>query len=391
MSREIGCCLEEGLKLIFRKIKFFFSAKTIQAGNIWLDDIVEKLRQSSIGILLFTKENTDSTWMAFEAGAIANNFGVNKVIPIIFDGHIADLNHLIRSIFQSVTYSEDGIKHVLESINDSLPEDHPDKLSNKTLELNFRYMWTSFSEQTNKILNKYNSTIPHDNIIIDTGKVMDDMFSFVKNSTSTVADSVFLLIKEIKPLIEYIRVAHSGSYLFIDGENEAFSAITSATFRANKCIHSTRFSPMSIIGNQDDYGKAISSRVIGNNGYSNIKYSRIVSANSESKLEDIKGYFKEFRGHNFVLYLTKKTNPFELVIIDRNEVFIHFYGVGHVINSTLHIVGEEVAKRFIELYAMLHHPDYDPNIKRIDFLYLHQDDVNLYQDVERFFDHGNAN
>ena len=89
--------------------------------------------------------------------------------------------------------------------------------------------------------------------------------------------------------------------------------------------------------------------------------------------------------HDFMFAQTKKTNSFELVIIDCNEVFIHFYGSGEVISSTLHIVGEKVADKFIEIYERLHGLDYDPDIFKIEFMYLREDDDSVMEKVEKYF------
>ena len=194
---------------------------------------------------------------------------------------------------------------------------------------------------------------------------LDNLYSLIKS----LPFSSEAFANDISQLVQQVKTTHAGSYLFIDGQSAAFSALIAATMRAKKYIFSTRFFPMAIVGNQDDYGQAITSRVLGDpvKGVNALQgYTRIISANNIDKLKDIDRYFADFLGANFTLHVTRKTNSFELVIIDNEEVFVHFYGAGQVINSTLHIVGEELASRFLNIYERLH-PVNDPDVLSIEF------------------------
>lgn len=140
---------------------------------------------------------------------------------------------------------------------------------------------------------------------------------------------------------------------------------------------------MSISDNQDEYGQAIISRVSGDKSLEH--YVRIIAANHISKLKDIDLYLKEFRGKDFDLFLTKKTSSFEMVTIDEEEVLIHFYGKGQVINSTLSIVGPEVTRNFIKVYEQLIDPIYDPEILKVEFKYIREDEVDIWRSRIRDF------
>ena len=53
------------------------------------------------------------------------------------------------------------------------------------------------------------------------------------------------------------------------------------------------------------------------------------------------------------LYLTKRDNNFELVVIDDKAVFIHFYGNDRRIKSTLLIRGKPVIREFERIYDQI--------------------------------------
>src|SRR5688572_28515648 len=69
-SRSIAEGINSWLPLVLQPIRPFFSPK-IEKGTVGLEKIRESLEQSSFGILCLTKENLNSNWIHFEAGALS--------------------------------------------------------------------------------------------------------------------------------------------------------------------------------------------------------------------------------------------------------------------------------------------------------------------------------
>ncbi len=140
---------------------------------------------------------------------------------------------------------------------------------------------------------------------------------------------------------------------YIDGETEAFAALTEVTRRARNTIMSTRFFPDSVL-TQPDYVSAMEKRIMGTDGLPPLAhYFRIVAVNNPEKQKDIFHHLNMFAGRPFELYLTQNQNAFELVIVDETDAFIHFYKKERVIASTLHIQGKLVVREFIEIFQQL--------------------------------------
>lgn len=155
-------------------------------------------------------------------------------------------------------------------------------------------------------------------------------------------------------------------------------ALTVATKRARRSICSTRFFPCPIQGRHDLYAASIRGRVLGDDGHNAVHvYYRIVAANKPSKLGDVKRYIREFRGRPFKLFLTHKTNSFELVIIDEQETFIHFYGRDSVIGSTLYLPGINAAKRFRDVFDRLRNRSFDETIEVFDCENIREDEIEM--------------
>ena len=140
---------------------------------------------------------------------------------------------------------------------------------------------------------------------------------------------------------------------FIDGQDDAFQALTQATAQAKFAVRSSRFFPASIMS-RPDYLQAIEERVRGSESRPAVhEYRRIIALNNMDKKQDVIQHIVNFAGRPFKLFLTSHENSFELVVIDDTDVFIHFAKAELVIASSLHLHGRRIAQRFIDVFDQL--------------------------------------
>jgi hypothetical protein len=183
------------------------------------------------------------------------------------------------------------------------------------------------------------------------------------------------------------KISSKQIYAFIDGEAEALNALTVATKKAKREIRATRFFPTPLRSRFPEYAEAIRERVLGLNDTKPLEhYFRVVAVNNEQKLEDVLEYITNFCGKSFILYLVNYSNDFELVIIDEDEAFVHFYGENQIISSTLHLQGKEIARKFAAIFRRLHEPAHGREILKIDCKYLSATTMEKEQkEVKEFF------
>ncbi|NEP19912.1 MAG: toll/interleukin-1 receptor domain-containing protein [Leptolyngbya sp. SIO4C1] len=393
VSKRIAGILKDWLYNVFTEaeLDIFFSSDDIDAGKRWSSDLAERLQESDVGIFLYTQKNLDSLWMAFEAGALSKHIDTGRVIPLLFGARVTDLKGPV-SQFQGRRFTKDEMLKTLAAINSCLSN----QKTEKDLERNLGFSWNYLNEKIQLILEEEQRQVEGEETR-DVGEVLDNMYSLIRTSplySTSFAKEISELLQEVKSshedvsdLIEQVKKTLRGSYLFIDGEKQAFAALIAATMRARREIRSTRFSPMAISGNKNEYGQAIRARVIGTSEIKPVqRYIRIIAANIPEKMRDIETYLEEFPGKNFELYLTRNSHSFEMVIIDEEEVFIHFYGEGQVIDSTLNIVGPEVTKNFINVYNQLHDPNYS-DVLKLEFKYMKRNEVDKFRhEIKDFFE-----
>ena len=156
LSQSIGEAFKDWLPTVLQTVKPYFTPADIEKGSRWSSDIAKELEQCKVGIFIFTKENLDSQWMMFEAGAISKTLDTTKVCPILFGLDNSDFKGPLTQ-FQTSQFSKIDIKKLIKTINNSLGEQ---KLEDKVLDDVFEMWWPKLESKVTKILddNKVENT-----------------------------------------------------------------------------------------------------------------------------------------------------------------------------------------------------------------------------------------
>lgn len=109
---------------------------------------------------------------------------------------------------------------------------------------------------------------------------------------------------------------------YIIGENEAFKALTDSIQKSSFLVKTTRFSPYSVVDRQNTFFNAINELM--SHQVHPESFERIIAANNVEKFTEVVKLMVNNAGHNFKIYISKIEYSFEMVIVDDEEVFIHF-------------------------------------------------------------------
>lgn len=186
------------------------------------------------------------------------------------------------------------------------------------------------------------------------------------------ADIIALGYGDVYNLLERVRADNYVIAEFIQTERGAFEALTKSVREAKNHLRTTRFANRSIVtgkggnaGVHENFMVALceASKKIG-------RSERIICNNHYSKWRDI--YRALLDGGNIRVYIRKKVYSigFELVIVDNETTFIHFYQLSEngnrntdgtenerwneVINSTLRLQGKEVGSNMVNIFQRLY-------------------------------------
>lgn len=93
------------------------------------------------------KNNINSSWINFEAGALSKSIDTSKVCPFLFDLQASVLTGTPLTQFQLTTNSKNDILSMFKSLNNSLNDKCLDE---NTLEKISETFWTSIEENCQK-------------------------------------------------------------------------------------------------------------------------------------------------------------------------------------------------------------------------------------------------
>ncbi len=146
-SHEVAKVFKEWLPYVLPKVELFLSSKDISKGVNWFSDIINKLNDSSFGIICLTKDNINSSWLNFEAGALGKSLEKYNVSPLLFDMKPSEIIGPL-SQFQSTIIKNEDVYNLVKSINELSGSD---KIDNSILQKNFKKLWPGLEELLKKI------------------------------------------------------------------------------------------------------------------------------------------------------------------------------------------------------------------------------------------------
>ncbi|MFL5977782.1 MAG: sigma factor-like helix-turn-helix DNA-binding protein [Gaiellaceae bacterium] len=120
-SQAVAEALREWLPGVINSVEPFVSSEDIYAGARWQSEIASQLDGSNFGIVCVTRDNQSSSWLNFEAGALAKALDVSRLIPLAVDLKPSDVKVPLGQ-FQAQPATKEGLRAVVVSINSALGE-----------------------------------------------------------------------------------------------------------------------------------------------------------------------------------------------------------------------------------------------------------------------------
>ena len=147
-SKKLGEALRDWLPGVLQVVTPYFTPSDTEKGTRWSTDIAKELSESKIGILCVTRDNIQSDWLLFEAGALSKSLEQSHVCPILFGITNTDLTGPLKQ-FQTTAFEKGDIHRLLGVINGRIGEN---KLPQKTLDAVFEKWWPDLEEKIKRIL-----------------------------------------------------------------------------------------------------------------------------------------------------------------------------------------------------------------------------------------------
>jgi predicted nucleotide-binding protein len=146
-SLEVAQALRDWLPSVLQNVEPWLSSEDITKGARWTFEISKALEDSEAGILCVTRENLDSRWLNFEAGALAKRINQSLVCIYLLDLKPGDLTGPL-SQFQVSRAQRKDTYQLLLAINNASAH----KLPSERLRKIFDLWWPELEAQFQKIL-----------------------------------------------------------------------------------------------------------------------------------------------------------------------------------------------------------------------------------------------
>ncbi|MBA3828993.1 MAG: toll/interleukin-1 receptor domain-containing protein [Taibaiella sp.] len=154
LSKSIAEILRQWIPGVIQAAKPYYSPDDITKGTRWNTEISKELDASKVGIICLTKQNLESPWIMFEAGALSKNIEKSKVVPLLFGIEPSDIQGPLVQ-FQAAKFSKSEMKKVIKMINAELEDNSlaPDVIDNV-----FEMWWPKLESQIKEAEEKARST-----------------------------------------------------------------------------------------------------------------------------------------------------------------------------------------------------------------------------------------
>lgn len=149
-SKKIAELIREWLPTVLQTVKPYFTPSDIEKGTRWSAEIAKELDDSLAGIFCVTKQNLNSQWLMFEAGAVSKKVDQSLVCPILIGLDNSDIDGPLTQ-FQTTLFEKGDFKKLVSDLNKANVDN---VLEESVLNTVFEKFWPDLEEKITTILEK---------------------------------------------------------------------------------------------------------------------------------------------------------------------------------------------------------------------------------------------
>jgi len=212
-SKKIAIYLKTWIEQIIQATEPWISVD-IDKGKRWNSEIISKLEESKVGIICITRNNLNSPWILFEAGALSKTSD-SYVCTFLIDLSPTDLTGPL-SIFQATRFNKEDIFKLLSSINSKIHDSGLKELSPETLKSLFTVFYPQLEKNITDIL-KSNDEKKEKEIRTERELLEEAVQLLRKLGTPQNANNIE---KEAKELLDFYAVKFAKSKDFMTKDDK---------------------------------------------------------------------------------------------------------------------------------------------------------------------------
>lgn len=145
-SKKIAELICDWLPKVIQSVKPWASFN-IRKGKDWKSEVIEGLEEINFGLICLTPDNLDSTWIHYEAGALAKK-EKSRVFTLLTNLKNTDVTPPLSSFQHTQSHDKNDMFKLLESINGV----NKTKLKDNILKDSFETYWGEFEKEISSII-----------------------------------------------------------------------------------------------------------------------------------------------------------------------------------------------------------------------------------------------
>jgi hypothetical protein len=145
----------------------------------------------------------DSTWLHFEAGAIAKSVEEGRVVPILFGLKHSDVQQPL-SMFQAALFEQEDIFRVVKSINSAAASNAREERQLATV---FESFWPKLDKAIRPKLAELKNTPPkHQQHRLESDRILEELLLLARQQSRLLSNPAGLIGEEVLSLL--LRLTH---------------------------------------------------------------------------------------------------------------------------------------------------------------------------------------
>lgn len=136
-SHAAAVALKDWFPYIFTDAQVFVSSEDIRKGKRWVPELSKELSTTNFGIVCLTRDNLESPWLLFEAGALSKLKSAQVCTLLFGNLRNADVEGPLSN-FQSTAFNKTDFLKLVQSINSKFGKS---RLEEQRLKTMFEKWW----------------------------------------------------------------------------------------------------------------------------------------------------------------------------------------------------------------------------------------------------------
>lgn len=179
-SKKLALEFYKWIPKVLQTIHPYMSEDKIEYGERGFYSISKGLRDNKYGLIFLTKDNITAPWINFEAGALSKTVEESRVIPMLFDVKMEDIQGPLTQFQMAKDFKKESIRKLITDLN-NFNKDF--KLESTMVSDIFETWWPELESSIQSVptdIGKINTDKANDGVIDTEKEKLNEVLSIIR-------------------------------------------------------------------------------------------------------------------------------------------------------------------------------------------------------------------